>query len=89
MPEDAERWYIAGIEEAPADMVSATVPAQKYAVFAGTLPQVSATHRRMMEDWQARSGYEHAEAPDFELYDEKWDLADPMHSAIYVYWPIR
>jgi predicted transcriptional regulator YdeE len=29
------------------------------------------------------------EAPDFELYDEKWDPRDPLHSEVTIYWPIR
>jgi AraC family transcriptional regulator len=94
MPGDAEPWYIAGIEVAradqvPAGMVSATVPAQKYAVFPCTLPTVGATYRAIIEEWQPRSGYEHVEAPDFELYDENFNPADPLHSEMYIYWPIR
>jgi AraC family transcriptional regulator len=94
MPGDAGPWYIAGFEveraeDLPAGMVSRTVPAQKYAVFPCTLPAVGATYRYIMEEWQSRSGYEHAGSPDFELYDEKWDPRDPLHSPMYVYWPIR
>ena len=94
MPGDAEPWYIAGIEveraeEVPAGMMSYTAPAHRYAVFTCTLPTVGATYRHIMEEWQPRSGYEHADAPDFELYDEKWDSADPLHSEMYVYWPIK
>jgi predicted transcriptional regulator YdeE/effector-binding domain-containing protein len=93
MPGDAEPWYIAGIEveraeAVPAGMMSMNVPAQKYAVFTCTLPTLGATYRHIMEEWQPRSGYERADAPDFELYDEKFDPADPLHGEMYVYWPI-
>jgi predicted transcriptional regulator YdeE len=37
----------------------------------------------------AGSGYEHADAPDFELYDESYDPADPPNSVAYIYWPLK
>jgi len=94
MPNDKEPWYIAGIEVAreedvPAGMLSMTVPAQKYAVFPCTLGTLGATYRFISEEWQPRSGHEHADAPDFELYDQELDPENPQQGRLSVYWPIR
>lgn len=94
MPNPDEPWYVAGFEVAqaadvPAGMMSYTVPGQKYAVFACTLGELSQTYRYISEEWQPRSGYERAEAPDFELYNEEFDAADPQQGKMYVYWPIK
>ena len=94
MPNDKEPWYIAGVEveqaaEIPAGMISKTVPAQKYAVFPCTLATLGATYRHIIEEWQPQSGYEHAEAPDFECYDQDFDPAEPQNMPLSVYWPIK
>jgi predicted transcriptional regulator YdeE len=94
MPNDREPWYIAGIEvskvdDIPAGMMSMTVPAQKYAVFPCTLGTLGATYRYITEEWQPRSGYEYANTPDFELYDQEFDPNDPQHGKLSVYWPIK
>ncbi len=94
MPNPDEPWYIAGMEvsaaeDVPAGMMARSVPAQKYAVFECTLRTLGPTYGYIMEQWQPASGYERAEAPDFEVYDEKWDMNDPQGSPMYVYWPIK
>lgn len=94
MPNTEQPWYIAGMqvsraEDVPAGMMAMTVPGQKYAVFKCTLPTIGQTYQYIMEQWQPRTGYQHADAPDFELYDEKWDMADPQVSPLYIYWPIK
>ncbi len=95
MPNDKEPWYIAGfevskVESLPAGMLSMSVPAQKYAVFPCTLGAIGATYRYITEEWQPRSGYEHADAPDFECYDEEPDpAAPPQDMKLWLYWPIR
>jgi AraC family transcriptional regulator len=94
MPNPNEPWYIAGVEvsraeDVPPGMMSMSVPEQKYAVFTCTLPTLHETYGRIMEEWQPQSGCEHADAPDFELYDEKFNPNDPTHGEIYVYWPIK
>jgi AraC family transcriptional regulator len=93
MPNQDEPWYIGGaevsrVEDVPADMVVKHVPAQRYAVFECTLPTIGQTYAFITEQWQATSGYQHVEAPDFELYDETWDDNDPLGSPMYIYWPI-
>jgi AraC family transcriptional regulator len=94
MPNDKEPWYIAGVEvervdEIPDGMVSRSVPAQKYAVFACTLETLGQTYRYINEEWQPKSGYERAPAADFEYYDGPFDPAHPEAMGLSVYWPIR
>ena len=95
MPNDKEPWYIAGfevaqVEDLPAGMMSMTVPAQKYAVFPCTLGTIGATYRYITEEWQPRTGHEHAEAPDFEYYDEEPDPnTPPQEMKLAIYWPIK
>ena len=62
---------------------------QKYAVFECTLPTIGQTYGYIMEQWQPASGYQRADAPDFEVYDEKWDMNDPQGSPMYIYWPVK
>lgn len=94
MPNDKEAWYIAGAEvsqvaEVPTGMISKHVPAQRYAVFPCTLGTLGDTYRYIIEEWQQKSGYEHAEAPDFEYYDEPFDPISPQEMKLKVYWPIK
>jgi predicted transcriptional regulator YdeE/DNA-binding transcriptional MerR regulator len=94
MPNDREPWYIAGFEVSraeniPAGMMSMSVPAQKYAIFPCTLGALGATYRYITEEWQPQSGAEHADAPDFELYDEEPGPGDPREMKLSVYWPIK
>lgn len=93
-PNANEPWYLAGLEVAgaapvPPGMMSKTVPAQKWAAFECTLPTIGETYRYIAEEWQPRSGYTRAWAPDFELYGADWDMADMQHSKMYIYWPIQ
>ncbi len=94
MPNDQEPWYIAGgevekVTELPSGMMSKTVPAQRYAVFPCTLGTLGETYRYITEEWQPASGTTHADAPDFECYDQDFDPADPKSMKLSVYWPIE
>lgn len=94
MPNDKEPWYIAGfevskVEGLPADMLSLSVPAQKYAVFPCTLGTIGATYRYITEEWLPRTGHEHAAAPDFELYEEEPNPNEPPEDMkLSIYFPI-
>jgi predicted transcriptional regulator YdeE/DNA-binding transcriptional MerR regulator len=93
MPNEKEPWYIAGIEvtrveDVPPGMMSMSVPAQKYAIFPCTLGTLGATYRYITEEWQPRTGHQHADAPDFELYDEESDPENEKEGKLSVYWPI-
>jgi AraC family transcriptional regulator len=94
MPDADEPWNIAGaevstLEDVPVGMMGRHVPAAKYAVFQCTLPTLGATYQYIMEQWQPASGYERGEGPDFEVYDESWDMDDELNSPMYVYWPVK
>ena len=94
MPNEREPWYIAGaevsrVEELPPGMMSMSVPAQKYAVFPCTLGTIGATYRHITEEWQPQTGHAHADAPDFEYYDEEPGPGDPREMKLSIYWPIK
>jgi predicted transcriptional regulator YdeE len=95
MPGENRPWYIAGfevdkVEDVPDAMMSMAVPAQKYAVFPCTLGTIGATYHTISEEWQPRSGYERANAPDFEYYDEEMkEGEDPAQMKLSIYWPIK
>jgi predicted transcriptional regulator YdeE len=72
---------------APAGMVSWNVPAQTYAVFPCTLPQIGEVWMTAYQQWLPQSGYKRAAGPEFELYDEKFNQQDPA-SVLYLYVPI-
>ena len=95
MPNEREPWYLAGfevarVEDLPAGMMSLTVPAQRYAVFPCTVGTIGAAYRTITEEWQPRTGYEHAGAPDFELYEEEPNPnAPPQDMKLSIWWPIK
>ncbi len=71
----------------PDGMVSWNIPAQTYAVFPCTLPQVGEAWMTAYQQWLPQSGYKHAAGPEFELYDEKFNPQDPA-STLYLCVPI-
>lgn len=91
-PETRELDYLAGLEvgnaeEIPKGMTSLAIPAHKYAVFTTTIPGLMDTLRRIHTEWLPRSGFEHAEGPDLEVYDRDFDPQDEA-SKMYVYIPV-
>ena len=85
--------YVAGMEveraaDIPEGMVSWTVPEQKYAVFACTLPTLHAAYQHAFQTWLPQSGYQRGDGPDFELYTEEFDPA-VEDSKMYIYIPIK
>ena len=69
------------------NMVRVEVPAQSYAVFSSTLPEIGATFDKIYGEWLPNSGYQRAEGPEFELYDEHFDPNDP-NSSFRIYVPV-
>ncbi len=72
--------YIAGVEVAsfddvPSEFARARIPAQRYAVFSHRdhISRMRATVYTIWNQWLPTSGHTHADAPDFELYDERFD----------------
>jgi AraC family transcriptional regulator len=92
---DGEFQYIAGMEVAseddvPPGMVVTSVPEQQYAVFAhrGSLETLSDTFSYIYQSWLPSSGYQRANTPDFEMYDEEFKAFE-ADSVLYLYVPIE
>jgi predicted transcriptional regulator YdeE/DNA-binding transcriptional MerR regulator len=86
--------YVAGIavtdaSHVPEGMVVRQVPEATYAVFETTLRGIRQVYDYAMNTWLPQSAYEWANSPDFELYDDSFDPANPEESTLYVYIPIR
>jgi len=91
-PTTREFDYVAGFavadaSEVPEGMVSVHVPAQTYAVFPCTLPTLMDTFKHIYHTWLPQSSHQRAEGPEFELYGEEFDPADP-DSRMYIYVPM-
>jgi AraC family transcriptional regulator len=91
-PETRELDYLAGLEvgsagEIPEGMTSLKIPAQTYAVFTTTLPDLMDTLRKIHREWLPKSGFEHTEGPDLEVYGREFDPQDET-SKIYIYIPV-
>ncbi len=85
--------YMAGfevtqVEAMPAGMTSWEVPEQTYAVFPCTLKTIHDAYQYAFQTWLPTSGYQQGEGPDFELYDEEFDDADP-DPRLTIYIPIK
>jgi AraC family transcriptional regulator len=76
-----------GTADAPSGMVSWNIPAQTYAVFPCTLPQIGEVWTTAYQQWLPTSGYQRAAGPEFELYDEKFNPQDPA-ATLYLCVPI-
>ena len=84
--------YIAACEvkpeaDLPEGMAVYEIPAQTYAVFETTLPQIHETMEHIYSTWLPASEYQRAAGPEFEIYDETFD---PHNSAskLYLYVPV-
>jgi predicted transcriptional regulator YdeE len=85
--------YLAGIKvgeggDLPDGMVSWQIPAQTYAVVSTTLPTIRDVFDELYNAWLPASGYRRAPGPEFELYDERFNAAEP-HSELDLYIPIE
>ena len=72
--------YIAGVEvssfdEVPAELRRVRIPAQRYAVFTHRdhISAIRGTWHTIWNQWLPNSGYQFADAPDFERYDAEFD----------------
>jgi len=73
--------YIAGrpvssLDEVPEGMVAVKIPKRKYARFThkGPLTNLPHTINYIWGTWLPKSDYKHSSSPDFELYDERFDV---------------
>lgn len=88
--------YIAGVPvpstdiAPPPGMVACELTAGRYAVFThkGPISDIQHTLNYIWGTWLARGEYEHRDAPDFELYDDRFS-ADSPDSEFDFYIPIK
>lgn len=87
--------YIAGrpvssLEEVPEGMVAVRIPPRKYAKFThkGQLTNLPHTVNYIWGTWLPKSEYKHAHIPDFELYDERFDV-NTLSGEIDIFVPIE
>jgi len=84
--------YIIGSEvtstdNVPDDMVSKKIPDAEYAVFTarGKMPDsIQNTTKYIYQEWLPKSKYQHANSPEFELYDERSDFSENAEVDIYI-----
>jgi len=93
-PELSEFSYITCIEiedytKIPANMIVKKIPKQKYVVFThkGNVENLEDTYRYIYGTYFFKSEYELADAPDFELYDERF-MMDDCNSEMDIYIPV-
>jgi AraC family transcriptional regulator len=81
---------VTSLEELPMDMVARKIPASTYAVFTvhGAIEAIGPAFRQIYDTWLPSSGYELRHPYDFELYDERFNLAEPDKSAMDIYVPV-
>lgn len=89
-----EFFYLAGtevnrIESIPTGMVAKCVPAGRYAVFThkGSLEKLEYTMNYIYGSWLPRSGEKLRDAPDLEIYDDRF-LPESEESELDIYLPI-
>jgi AraC family transcriptional regulator len=87
--------YIAGVPvadstPAPKGMVACELTGGRYAVFThkGPIADISHTLNYIWGTWLAKGEYEHRDAPDFELYDDRFN-PDSADSEFDFYIPIK
>ena len=79
---------VAGSPQLPDGMAALEVPGCTYAIFTTTLADIGKAFAHIYQDWLPNSGFESADAPQFERYDESFDPADP-NSRIEIYVPVK
>lgn len=74
----------------PAGMVACELPAGRYAVFThkGPISEIGHTLNYIWGTWLPKGEFEHRDAPDFELYDDRFD-PDSEESEFDFYIPIK
>lgn len=87
--------YIAGVEvtsfdDMPPEFSRVRIPEQRYAVFSHRdhIATMRATVYTIWNKWLPASGHAHADAPDFERYDERFD-ARTGSGTVEIWLPIK
>ena len=83
--------YMVGVEAGPEaigdGLIGYTVPAATWAVFAsvGPLPgAIQQTFVRIFQEWFPATGYEHAFAPELEMYTDGDTNADDYRCEVWI-----
>jgi AraC family transcriptional regulator len=81
---------VEGFDDLPDDVGRMRIPAQDYAVFVhdGHVSEIGRTWQGIWKDWLPGSGYEDADTPPFELYDERFDPATG-EGGFEIWFPVR
>ena len=81
---------VSGTDDVPTGMMSRTLPSGRYAKFThrGKLDRFEHTMNYIYGSWLARSGEELRDAPEIEVYDERF-VPDSDESELDIYIPIR
>jgi AraC family transcriptional regulator len=72
----------------PEGMMSLEVPEQTYAILTCTLPTIRQAFDHIYHTWLPQSGYQRAPGPEFEYYDERFDIRNP-DSEMDLYIPVQ
>jgi len=91
-----EWWYsacaiVSTIETIPDNMIARTLPASEYAVFTvkGPISKIPETFKYAYYTWLPNSGYESSGCWDFELYDSRFNFAEPEKSEMEIWLPVK
>ncbi len=73
MKNDEFDYYIATStsKEVPAGMEEITIETQSYAVFTCKIPEIQDITKRIFSEWLPSSEYQHANAPELEIYPDE------------------
>ena len=92
-PQKGTLEYMAGVSVEsiaylPDGMTSIDMPPNTYAVFEATMATIEQVFCQIYETWLPKSNFDHAKAPYFERYDERFDPTD-RSSLIEVFIPVK
>lgn len=81
---------VLNFDDVPEGMIARTIAPQKYARFEhkGSVAFLEETLKYIWGSWLPKSGYEYVDRPDFELYSEGFNDADP-ENILQIYIPIK
>lgn len=82
---------VSTLDSVPEGMFGMVIPANRYAIFThhGHVDRIHYTYQSAGQ-WLAANGYEWSRsAPDFELYDERFNPNDMENSDLDIYIPIK
>jgi AraC family transcriptional regulator len=73
---------VVSFDDLPGEFSRVRIPARRYAVFPHSdhISRIRATVYTIWNKWLPASGYRHADAADFELYDDRFDPRSGMRS---------